>query len=44
MTQAPRTAANGVCADQNPNCGQWENYCDMLDDVKQSCPVTCGTC
>jgi hypothetical protein len=43
-TQAPRTAANGVCADKNPNCSQWENYCDMLDDVKQSCPVTCGSC
>jgi len=46
-TIAPRTkivAAGGTCTDTNPNCAQWENYCTMLDDVKQSCPVTCGTC
>jgi len=43
-TLAPKTAAGGTCADSNSNCMQWKNYCMSLDDVKQACPVTCGTC
>jgi len=42
-TAAPSTTTSSSCADSSSYCPMYKYYCSN-DQVKQSCPKTCGAC